>query len=329
MTTDFDGKTCVILMATYDDWRSIAHITPILDEKLLQLGLKGQVVIVDDSSNDTDGKEVLRTLNFSAIEDINVVQLASNQGNQRALAIGTAYVAANIDCDYLVVMDSDNEDKPEDVPALLQACKNNDNEKVIFAERTKRSEGRVFKLFYLFYKWLYRLLTGDAISVGNFSVIPGHKIHRIAYITELWNQFPISIIRSGVQYAKIPTERGTRLFGAGKMNLTKLIVHAFSGFTVHADIVAVRLMLLAGLIGLILFFAVIAIVLVRLGTDMAVLGWASQMIVQLFTLFVLISCTALIILTTVLSLRMQLPSTPFHEHARFIYKTEKLYPAKI
>ena len=109
------------------------------------------------------------------------------------------------------------------------------------------------------------------------------------------------------------------------MNLVKLIVHAFSGFTIHADIAAVRMMLFAGIMGLVLFFIVVVIVAVRLSTDITILGWTSQMVIQLFTLFVLISCTALIILTTVLSLRMQLPSTPFHEHARFIYNVETLY----
>jgi len=312
-------------MATYDDWRSIAHIAPILDDKLQQLNLKGRIVIVDDSSNDTDGKELLLTHGFVAIEDIDVVHLGSNQGNQRALAIGTAYIAANIECDYLVVMDSDNEDKPDDVPALLQACKKNNNDKVIFAERSKRSEGQAFRLFYFLYKWLYRLLTGDSISVGNFSVIPGKLVRRVAHISELWNHFPISIIRSGVHYAKIPTERGARLFGQGKMNMVRLIIHAFSGFTIHADIVGVRMMLFAGMMGLGIFFLVVGIVTIKLGTDMTLLGWTSQIIVQLLTLFALISCTALIILTTVLSLRMQLPSTPFHEHARFIYKIEKLY----
>lgn len=325
MTVDLAGRTCGILMATYDDWRSVAHILPILDEILARRGMKGHVVVVDDSSRSTDGKEMVEALQLSAIAAIDEVQLGSNQGNQRALAIGLGYIGCNVAVDFLVVMDSDNEDKPEDVGRLLDACAAEDGRRIVFAERTKRSEGLAFQLFYLLYKWVFKLATGGSISMGNFCIIPGRFVKRIAHVSELWNHFPISIVRSGLPFTKIPTIRGTRLFGRGKMNIVKLIVHAFSGFTIHADVIAVRILLLAsGLVGL--FLLVLAgATLTRFSTDLLPPGWTSQMMMQVFTLVMLVLCTSIIVLISALTMRMQPPMIPFHDYGRFVFETVRLY----
>lgn len=315
-------------MATYDDWLSVADIVPKLDQVLLRYGLNGRIIVVDDSSDDTKGIEILPSLSLRAIEAIDQIQLGSNLGNQRAMAVGVAYVARNVPCDYLVVMDSDNEDRPEDVSALLDASLAHDDQKIVFADRTKRSEGQTFKLFYILYKLIFSFLTGTSISVGNFCVIPGQFVKRIAHITELWNHFSASILRSGLPSGKIPTERGVRLFGQGKMNLVKLIVHAFSGFSIHADVMAVRIMLLASF--LILSFFVVAVVLVALqiSVHFFIPGWTSQMLMQFFILFILLFCTSLIVLILVLSLRMQPPLIPYHDYIRFIFDVRRIFPVK-
>lgn len=328
MDSSLKGKSCVVLMATYDDWQSAAHVIGELDKHISQLGMKGRIVVVDDSSNNLSGKELIPELSLEAIESVEEIQLGSNQGNQRAMAIGVSYVANNCKSDYMIVMDSDNEDKPDDVPTLLQSCLDSNDREIIFAERTKRSESFTFKIFYKFYKYLYRVLTGSTISVGNFCAVPGHMISRIAHLSELWNHFPAAIIRAGLPFSRIPTNRGIRLFGKGKMNLVKLIVHAFSGFVIHADIVSVRVILLASWLGIALFSLTIAVVMVWLNTDLLIPGWTSQMLMLLLLLFTLILSTALNALILVLSLRMQLPMIPIHDYERFIYSINLLRGTK-
>jgi len=315
-------------MATYDDWESVAHVVQELDKQFTNLGMKARIVVVDDSSDNLAGRKSIPELSLQSIESIEEVKLGSNQGNQRAMAIGVAHVAHNYKCDYMVVMDSDNEDRPDDVPALLEACREQDDKKIVFADRTKRSESSVFKLFYVLYKKIYRMLTGSGISVGNFCAVPEHLIRRIAHIAELWNHFPASIIRTGLPFSKIPTQRGVRLYGKGKMNLVRLIVHAFSGFVIHADIVSVRVLLLAMWLGLALILLTVALVLVWLFTTLLIPGWTSQMLMMLLLLFGLVLSTALIILIQVLSLRMQMPMIPIHDFQRFIYSSNLIFGSK-
>lgn len=316
---DSQGKLG-ILMATYDDWMSVAHLLPVIDATLLGLGCTAHVVIVDDSSRHSEGKESLHLERLKAIEAIDEIQLGSNQGNQRALAVGLGYISRNLSFDALIVMDSDNEDRPKDLPALLQACRAQQNNKIVFAERTKRSESSTFKFFYFLYKRLFKLLTGHSISVGNFCIIPWQFIRRIAHLAELWNHFPVSIMRSGLPFSKIPTTRGARLFGKGKMNLVRLIIHAFSGFTIHADVIAVRIMLLAtGLVGVFLLLSAAGLI-IHFTNDIFVPGWTSQFLFQFLLLATMVMCTAVIVLISVLSMRMQPPLVPFHDYSRFVFE---------
>ena len=72
----------------------------------------------------------------------------------------------------IVLMDSDGEDRPQDVSRLLDRFGDRRSAKIVFAERTKRTEGFVFQLCYHMYRYLHLILVGQKVRVGNFSVIP-------------------------------------------------------------------------------------------------------------------------------------------------------------
>lgn len=327
MTADFAGKTVAILTATYNDWLSLAHLLPLLDDTLASLGAKGRVVVVDDGSIDFEGKDRVAECSLKAIESVEELVLGDNQGNQRAVAIGMAHVAEHVACDYLVLMDSDHEDKPEYIPRLLEACRKGGDRGIVFAERTKRSEGPLFTFFYRLYQWIYKAFTGHNISVGNFSVIPGHLIRRLSYMGELWNHIPASIMRSGVPFETIPSERGKRRFGKSSMNLVRLMVHAFSAFTVFADVFAVRLILWT--LGMVFLFVLGGMVLVGLkfGTCVAALGWPSQMVGLLLVILIQVLGMSVILLFLALSMRLKPPMIPAHDYGKFIYEVNRLYPS--
>ena len=169
-----------------------------------------------------------------------------------------------------------------------------DDVKIIFAERKKRSEAWSFIFMYRIYRGLYRVLTGDSMSIGNFSVVPGRLIRRLAHIEDIWNHFPAGVTRARLPIATIPSERGTRLFGKSKMNLASLIVHAFSGFSVFADIAAARIVI-ATFVGVAVIVAVLAVLVwQKLFTDAAILGWTSDMVANLIVIMVQILTTAVL-----------------------------------
>ena len=81
-----------------------------------------------------------------------IINLFNNIGSQGAISIGVKYIQKNDnDMTHLLIMDSDGEDKPEDITRLLEECKINEN-KIIFAKEKKRRESIIFRTLHFFTK---------------------------------------------------------------------------------------------------------------------------------------------------------------------------------
>ncbi len=313
------------MVATYNDWESVKSIVPLLDKQLSGRYCQVRVIVIDDGSTEFVDEGLFSDQTFTAISEVRVVTLRRNLGNQRAFAVGLGYLASEVDFDFLVLMDSDHEDKPEYVPQLIEQAIREGN-KVVFAERTQRSEGRRFQLFYAIYKALYAVLTGAPISYGNFCALSSILVKRISSVSEIWNHFPAGIMKARVPYTSIPSERGTRKHGTSKMNLVNLAIHGLSGLAVHADVVSVRFTL-----GLVLFAAIAAagiaaVVLKRILFDDFVLGWSSQAILALLGIFSQLLIAAALVVFLVLASRNQRNVIPAWDYKKFLLDVRPVYP---
>src|SRR5262249_27115946 len=216
----------------------------------------------------------LDTERYERITSVTVVHLGRNVGHQRAIAIGLAYVHANRGCRAVVVMDADGEDDPDDVPRLVAACER-ERSSMVFGHRAERSEGRTFRVLYRLYRLAYRLLTGTAISFGNFSVLPAGLPPPLALVSELWSHYPSAVVKARIPLATVPVHRAHRLAGRSHMNLVSLILHGLGGIAVHGDVIGVRALL--GTLGAIVtcLIGIAAAVTIRFATTLAIPGWAT------------------------------------------------------
>ena len=315
----------VILAPVYEDWESSHILLKMLDKELSGHEMSAKVVFIDDGSVASINGDAVASLGLKVITNVTVVRLAQNLGNQRAIAVGISYVAAEVPCDFLVVMDSDLEDLPEYVPELVKAAKASGG-KMVFAERTKRSEGLLFRCLYGCYRTAYKVLTGKSISIGNFSAIPSHLIQRVASISDIWNHFPAGIMRGKIPFETIPTARGLRMHGQSSMNFVSLVIHGFSGLAVHADVVVVR----AGLGILFIAMAIIAtiasLIVLKLSGSAFLIGWTSQILTVLGGILLQVFITMVFMVFLVLVGRNQRRIIPRLDFRDFIFEIEEIYP---
>ena len=273
-----DSLRVAIVTPVFNDWPSCAKLIDELDNlggKLPDVSI--DVMIVDDGSNESAATDYLGIHSCKNIGRINVTELACNLGHQRAIAVGM-HVAVEADCyQYIVIMDSDGEDQPGDIVRLLDAQRVGDSQ-IVFASRTKRSEGRLFKTFYAMYKWFYRVLTGNEITFGNFSIMTSSAARRLLHMPDMWNNFPSAVLQSRLPYERIDTERGKRFFGASKMNFVNLVIHGLNAISVSSEIVFIRVMMISLTITLLSIFVGMSVIFLRLFTDLAIPGWASDVI---------------------------------------------------
>jgi glycosyltransferase involved in cell wall biosynthesis len=282
------------------------------------------VIAVDDGSTEPFCETGSESGEYEHIQEISILHLARNLGHQKAIALGIAYISANIVCDLVIVMDADGEDRPKDILKFLEKSSALPGH-VVFARRTRRSEGLLFSVFYSLYKIFFSLLTGNEIAFGNFAIIPGVLLSRVAHLPEIWNHFAAGIIRAKIPWSSIPTERGTRYCGKSSMNFIALVVHGLSAISVYIEILTVRLMLLAVviiLLGIVSFFILLYI---KYLTPLAIPGWATNVAIGI----VIIMFQTILLLALLAFLALHYRSTklfiPAKDYQDYLFDLEKIY----
>ncbi len=262
-TTAYD---LVIVMPVYEDREASGQL---FRELYAQYGTSVFVVAVDDGS-------LRQPISAEHIDEIGlpgaVIHLRRNVGHQRAIAIGLHYVADNFPtAARTVVMDSDGEDTPATIPQLI-------------AQRKSRMETIHFKLFYVLYKWIFRLLTGRKINFGNFVALKPVAVRRLASMPELWTHLAGCVLLSKLRVQSEPIDRGRRYAGKSKMNFTGLALHGFRAVMIFAEDVLVRVGIVCSIVAAFAISAsLVATVLKIIG--FATPGWFSVTIGILLIVF--------------------------------------------
>jgi polyisoprenyl-phosphate glycosyltransferase len=197
-------------------------------------------------------------------------------GHQRAIAVGLVEVCSRQGLDAVLVMDSDGEDRPADIPRMLEEAGRRPGH-IICASRKRRPGLLIFRIWYECYKIAFRLLTGTRIDFGNFCLIPGGKLEALVSNASIWNNLAATLTRSRIPLAGLPSDRGTRYAGKSKMNFLSLVMHGLGAMAVYSDIVMVRLMIGALALSSITLLGILGVIAIRLLTSLAIPGWASNL----------------------------------------------------
>ncbi len=315
-------RAIAIVVPVLDDWPSFAALVADIADQFARSDVAVHVCAVDDGSLVPFAIETISVPPDSCVVSIEIIRLALNLGHQRAIAVGLCAIADSTDFDSVLVMDSDGEDRPIDIVALLAASRQHPD-CVVLAGRARRSEPPMFRLWYRLYKLLFHLLTGQTISFGNFSLLPMPAVRRLVHMPELWNNLAASIMRSRLPYVTVPTVRGVRFAGRSRMNLVSLIVHGLSALSVQTDMIFVRVLLAAMFIAGAAGLGIMAVIAVRVGTDLAIPGWATtavgDLLIILLQTFVVIVAASL----TMLAGRSNRPIVPIVDYRPFVAGRER------
>ena len=311
----------VVICPVYEDWPAVRMLLPRIGKALAPVASCARVLLVNDGSA-TPVPTDLVCEPLDTIAEVRVLSLRRNVGHQRALAIGLAYAEANMPCDAVVVMDGDGEDDPDDVPRLLEAMRTTRPPGVVFAQRTRRSEGFVFTVLYRLYRSIHLLLTGIPVQVGNCSVIPRSVLDRLVVVSDLWNHYAAAVFQSRIPYTMVPTARGRRLSGQSRMNFVSLVAHGLSAIAVFADRVGVRI-LIAAMAVIAASLAILGGVFVRwLTTGRPASSWLVAAIVVGLVLTIQTGATAGLFVLQVLFARANSTFIPTRDYAFFVHSDE-------
>ena len=260
-------KKIKILIPVYNDWQSVFKLLENIDQ-----GLEGwddgvahiSVIIVNDSSTE---EKPINNSTFNSLKSIQVINMKENEGHARCIASGLKHISENNNFDLVIPMDADGEDRPEELGILL--CKAYElPDKVITANRIKRSEGFIFKFCYLVHKYLTFIFTGQSIKYGNYTCLPKSIVSELVNEPATWSSFSGSLAKISKDRKSIPSIRGKRYFGPSKMSFINLLKHSLSIIAVFKTTLLIRsvlflfayLFLMIGKISIITLIPVIGVI---------------------------------------------------------------------
>jgi len=229
-------KKIKILIPIYNDWRSVFKLLENIDLQFDEQEVDISVLIINDASTEAKANKSFVSKNLSSIK---VINMRHNRGHGRCNAAGLKYINEKENFDYVIPMDGDGEDRPEELCLLIEKIQDYPD-KVITADRVKRSEGAIFKFCYLTHKYLTFVFTGQSIKFGNYTCLPKSIVNKMANEQATWSSFSGSLAKIVKDRISIPSIRGKRYFGPSKMSFFNLVKHSLSIIAVFKTALLIR-----------------------------------------------------------------------------------------
>ena len=266
-----------VVVPIYNDQEVIAELHRRLRPVLEAITDRYELILVDDGSRDHSWEEMLQVRRSN--EHVRAVRLSRNFGQQSAIAAGLSLTSN----DLIVLMDSDLQDRPEDIPTLIDALLADPHAMMAIAQWEERKDSRM-KLA------VSRLFQRVSNTITEIHTVPRLGIFRVmkkSVVEELRN-FPektattVSLLYYiGSRYVAVPLKRDARFAGKSGYNLSKMLaltfarIFSFSMFPIRMVTYMGAFLCIGSMV------AALALVIYKLVGNV-VAGWTSMMVLMLF-----------------------------------------------
>ena len=228
----------IILVPIYNDWQSASKLLEEINSNIAGLESQFSIIIINDASTD---QQSINALNTENLHSIKIINMKENRGHARCIATGLKHIFEKEEFDYVIPMDGDGEDRPEEIKNFVEYL-NYASDKPIVGERVKRSESLTFKFCYSVHKILTFAFTGQSIKFGNYTCLPRTTVEKMVNDKSTWSSFSGALTKLEKDRSIVPSIRGSRYFGPSKMSFKNLIIHSLSIISVFKLSVLIRSM---------------------------------------------------------------------------------------
>jgi glycosyltransferase involved in cell wall biosynthesis len=266
-----------VVLPVYNEESLVRPLYEALSKALASAG-DWELVFVDDGSR--DGSPAALASLAAADNRVRVITLSRNFGNQAAISRGLERARG----EWVVTMDSDFEDKPEDIPALLAKAK--EGYDVVYAVRGSSQKTPLKHLGSVVFYWLLGRLAEYPLPrhTGNFAVMGRPVVDALNALPERHRY--LSGLRAwvGFKQAGLPLPRGVRPSGEPKQSYARLFLHAFDALFSFSTVPLKMLSFVGFTAFLTSLLLAVVVVIMRLALPRMDVpyGWASTIIMVIF-----------------------------------------------
>ena len=229
-------KKYIILIPIYNDRESLTKLIENINRELNSVNAEVSILVINDASS----QQIIDTYpNLGNIHSFEIINMKQNRGHARCNASGLKYIYEKKEFDYVILMDGDGEDRPEELKNFIQLSEHAGDQSIV-GERVKRSEGLFFQTCYIFHKFLTLVFTGQTIKFGNYSCLSKVTIEKMLKEKATWSSFSGSLRKVEKDLVSTPSIRGARYFGPSQMSFFNLLKHSLSIISVYRKTVLIR-----------------------------------------------------------------------------------------
>ena len=201
------GESISVIIPALDEAASLPELVQRTDEILQLLGRPYEILVIDDGSEDGTAV-VLREL-MESYPHLHAVRFRRNYGKAAALSEGFARASG----DFLITLDADLQDAPEEIPSLLDQLLHNFD--VVCGWKQNRQDPWTRVLSSRLFNTMTRLLTGLKLHDMNCG-LKGYRrqvVQELRLYGEMHRFIPVIARQRGFTVGEIPVQHFPRRFG--------------------------------------------------------------------------------------------------------------------
>ena len=261
-----------VVIPVYRSAESIDELAFRLTTSLSTISENFEVILVNDGSPDNSW-ELIRRISKNDSRFIGL-RLSRNFGQHPAITAGLKYSSG----EWVVVMDCDLQDMPEEIPNLF--AKAQDGFEQVVAKRKHRKDPWFKRQVSKIYVRILSYLSNQHIdhSVGNFGIYRRCVIDVITSMKEQSRTFGLLALWAGFRRTELEVEHASRPYGKSSYSFRTLLKLGILGILSHSDKPLKLTVNLGSYIALTSLICAIWIVVRQIVWGYSLLGWASMMV---------------------------------------------------
>ena len=266
-----------VVIPIYNDQEVIAELLRRLTAVLETIVSDYEIILIDDGSRDNSW--AIMNEERTQREHLRIARLSRNFGQQNAIAAGLSLTTK----DLIVLMDSDLQDRPEDIPVLIDALLADPEATMAIAQWQERKDSRMKKAV----SRLFQTVSNKITDIHQMPRLGIFRVMKKSVVDELRN-FPertataVSLLYFiGHKYVAVPLKRDARFAGSSGYNLRKMLaltfarIFSFSMFPIRMVTYMGALLCIGSML------AACGLIIYKLVGNV-VTGWTSMMVLMLF-----------------------------------------------
>lgn len=210
-----------IVSPEYKGEKMVAELVRRVVETVSTITEDYEIILVNDASPDNSWREIVKQCHLNP--KVKGINLSRNFGQHYAITAGLSYAKG----DWVVVMDCDLQDRPEEIPNLYRKAM--EGWDIVYARRIQRKDG-FFKrlsssLFHSVFDWFSGMKTDK--SVANFGIYHHKVIAEYNKVLEKARSFGSVVGYLGFKKTAIDVEHAERGEGRSSYSMSKLLKLSF------------------------------------------------------------------------------------------------------